>query len=175
MKKIIFPVIFSLILPINVNAQESPVLQSFLSDEQIVQEMRDRASKEEEVRQPAGNISMFFTPRELNLLNEARQGLTARLATDQEIRDSQNDAPIPRGPREISVGGILFIDSNDWVVWINAQKITPERIPSEITDIIVSKDSVKLKWFDAYTNQIFPIKLKTHQRFNIDTRIFLPG
>jgi hypothetical protein len=32
-----------------------------------------------------------------------------------------------------------------------------------------------MKWFDEYTNQVFPIRLRPHQRFNIDARMFLPG
>ncbi len=123
--------------------------------------------------------SLFFTAYEQNLIEDARKGLVARAPTDFEISDSikdQKEGSRPTmGPRELAVGGIVYISSGDWTVWINGQKITPDRLPSEILDIRVYKNYIKIKWFDAYTNQIFPIKIKTHQRFNIDTRIFLPG
>ena len=101
-------------------------------------------------------------------------GLTTRAPTDFELRQAE-DGNVPRGPRELSLGGIIYASSSDWSIWMNGQKITPNRLPPEILDIKVRKKYIRLKWFDAYTNQIFPVKLKPHQRFNIDTRIFLPG
>lgn len=123
--------------------------------------------------------SLFFTSWELGLIQDARKGLVTRAPTDSEvessIRDAENNTRPPMGPRELVVGGIIYSSANDWTLWLNSQKITPDRLPPEILDISVGKDYVRLKWFDAYTNQIFPVKIKTHQRFNIDTRIFLPG
>jgi hypothetical protein len=53
--------------------------------------------------------------------------------------------------------------------------VTPEALPEEIMDLKVYKEHVDLKWLDYYTNRIFPIRIRAHQRFNMDTRIFLPG
>ena len=141
-----------------------------------IEEMVRRALEVDKAALPAYIPSVFFTPREQNLIDDARKGVVARSATDSELRQAQEGSvAVPKGPREISVSGILFVDSNDWTVWLNDQKITPEKLPSEIADIEVGRDYVKLKWFDEYTNQIYPIKLRSHQRFNLDTRIFLPG
>ncbi len=176
--KYFYLILFSsfVFLPQIASAQElMDNLQSETSDQEIIQEMKNRAAEVDGLQKPTDNFSVFFTPRELALIENAREGVVARLATDSELRDAQNEQSVPKGPREINVGGILFLNPNDWTVWINNQKITPERIPPEITDISVGKDYIRLKWYDAYTNQIFPIKLKTYQRFNLDTRIFLPG
>ena len=118
--------------------------------------------------------SLFFTPAEQSLITEARLGFTARPPTAAEIQQAK-DGNSPIGPREISLAGIVYLSAGDWTIWLNGQKVTPKRLPPEILDIKVRKNNIKLKWFDSHTNQIFPIKLKTHQRFNIDTRIFLPG
>jgi len=118
--------------------------------------------------------SLLFTPSEQSLIAEAREGFLARPPTDFELRQAE-DGNVPRGPRELALGGIIYTSSSDWSIWMNGQKITPQRLLPEMLDIKVRKKYIKLKWFDAYTNQIFPIKLKPHQRFNIDTRIFLPG
>ena len=118
--------------------------------------------------------SLFFTPNQQSLIAEARAGFMARPPTADEIRRAEN-GDIQQGPREVALAGIVYLSAGDWTIWLNGQKVTPKRLPPEILDIKVRKNDVKLKWFDAYTNQIFPIKLKTHQRFNIDTRIFLPG
>ena len=108
------------------------------------------------------------------MIAEARAGFTARPPTDTELRNA-TDGNVKIGVREINLAGIVYLSAGDWTIWLNGQKVTPSRLPPEILDIKVRKNSIKLKWFDEYTNQIFPIKLKTHQRFNIDTRIFLPG
>ena len=123
--------------------------------------------------------SLFFNSYEYQQIIEARKGLTAALPTEEEIVESieiQEGVREPeRGPRELALGGIVYKSSKDWTIWINGMKIQPDRLPPEILDIKVYKNHIKIKWFDEFTNQIFPIKLKTHQRFNIDTRIFLPG
>lgn len=141
----------------------------------LIAPMRRRALEVDGVDIPSNQFSLFFTPREIGLIGEAREGFVARVATEAEIARSQDPSQRPRGPREVALGGVLYVSNDDWTVWINKQKITPDRIPPEVTDIIVGKDYVQLKWYDAYTNQIFPIKLRPQQRFNIDTRIFLPG
>jgi hypothetical protein len=121
--------------------------------------------------------SLFFTSDEIALISAVRRGVIARPPTESELNENNAEEEIvpERGIRELSLGGIVFRSSSDWTIWMNGQKVTPQRIPPEVLDIRVSKDHIKIKWFDAYTNQIFPIKLKPHQRFNIDTRIFLPG
>ena len=140
----------------------------------IIEKLMRNANKNTGGQGPTMVPSLFFNNWEVSLLEDARAGVLARVATEEELEDAVDGRP-KKGPREISVGGIVYASTRDWAVWLNGQKITPERLPPEILDIQVSRDFVKLKWFDAYTNQIFPIKLKTHQRFNIDTRIFLPG
>lgn len=77
--------------------------------------------------------------------------------------------------REIRLGGIVFVHEKEWTIWLNEVRITPDSIPKDIVDIKVSKDFLDLKWYDKYTNKIFPIRIRPHQRFNLDTRIFLPG
>ena len=138
----------------------------------------EKFEKRIQMRQPdfdLGQIpSLFFTPSEQSLIADARQGFTARPVTEQELRAAES-GKVTIGPREITLAGIVYLSAGDWTIWLNGQKVTPKKLPPEILDIKVKKNSVKLKWYDAYTNQIFPVKLKTHQRFNIDTRIFLPG
>jgi len=115
--------------------------------------------------------SLFFSVWEHDLLVDARRGLNTRPAND----DDQVEATVAEGPRDISLAGIVYTSSKDWVIWLNNMRISPGRIPNEIMDIKVYKSHIDMEWFDASTNQIFPIRLRPHQRFNLDARMFLPG
>ena len=145
----------------------------------MIEEMKRRILLKNPDVTPIQIPSLLFTTWEQALIEESRDGLIARPAADTEVEEAEalqkEGKRPPKGPREISLGGIVYIAKGDWTIWLNNQKITPAAIPPEVLDLDVHKNYIKLKWFDAYTNQIFPIKIRPHQRFNIDTRIFLPG
>lgn len=127
--------------------------------------------------------SIVFTHWEHVALNDARRSRgSVRPPTEQELmrdlktrEDELEKIKPPPEEREIRLAGIVYRKSNDWTIWLNEERVTPNAIPEEILDLKVYKSYIELKWFDDYTNQIFPIRLRPHQRFNIDARIFLPG
>jgi hypothetical protein len=115
-------------------------------------------------------------------IKEARnaRGLVRPPSESELMRDlkTTDQAPKPKPPpeqREIRLGGLVYHGKKDWVIWLNDRRVTPEALPTEVLDLIVYKEYVEMKWFDEWSNQIYPIRLRPHQRFNIDTRIFLPG
>lgn len=115
-------------------------------------------------------------------IKEARnsRGLVRPPTESELMRDlkTTDQAPKPKPPpeqREIRLGGLVYHGKKDWVIWLNNKRVTPEALPTEVLDLIVYKEYVEMKWFDEWSNQIYPIRLRPHQRFNIDTRIFLPG
>lgn len=129
-------------------------------------------------RKPNVNIntmlSLFFTAGEHDLILDARRGLTTRSPeTDDGVPEEQTMAPT--GPRDISLGGIVYHGKKDWTIWLNSMRVSPEALPDKVMDLKVYKDYIELEWFDSQTNQIYPIRLRPHQRFNLDTRMFLPG
>ena len=112
--------------------------------------------------------SLFFTRWEHDLVLDARRGLTTRVpGTDDGIANA--------GPRDIKLSGIVYANAKDWTIWLNDLRVSPTAIPEEVLDLKVYKNYIELEWFDASTNQIFPIRLRAQQRFNLDTRMFLPG
>ncbi len=126
---------------------------------------------------PGDFKTLFFTLWQHVLLQEAKRTFRTRRPNPAEM---QRDAVVPqeerpRGIRELALSGILYKTGDDWIVWLNGQRVTPDAIPSQVIDIQVSNDYIELKWFDEYTNLIYPVRLQPHQRFNLDTRIFLPG
>lgn len=121
--------------------------------------------------------TLVFTLWQHSLLQDAKRLFTTRRPTDSEMSAASNGTEEPKPPtlRELSLSGILYKGKDNWIIWLNGQRVAPNAIPKEVIDIKVSKNHVDLKWFDSSTNLIYPIRIRPHQRFNLDTRIFLPG
>ncbi len=125
--------------------------------------------------------SLLFTHWQHTAIIDARRSRGfVKPPTESELNENLAipGEEIPKPPpeeREISLGGIAFISADDWTIWLNGQRVTPKAIPKEVLDLTVYGEYIEVKWFDEYSNQIFPLRLRPHQRFNIDSRIFLPG
>lgn len=152
-----------------------------LQNKWIQMSIQDSFRNMARVRPPSVNPmtldSLFFTTWQYELLKEAKRGFLARPATVGEM-EQDPAKPIgerPRGPREVSLGGIVYVNGDNWTIWLNGQRITPGAMPSEIIDLQVKREYIQIKWYDSFNNLIYPIRLRPHQRFNLDSRIFLPG
>lgn len=115
--------------------------------------------------------SIVLTVWEHMLIEEWRAGATVRIPVPEEGEAHSG----PTGLRELSLGGIVYANNSDWTIWLNGQRLKPDALPREVMDINVRKKYIELKWYDSSTNLIYPIRLRPHQRFNLDSRIFLPG
>lgn len=132
---------------------------------------------------PADLQSLFYTKWQYALLAEAKRGFLSRPVESAELRGIENESTLEaperservQGIREIFLSGISYVSSRKWTIWMNGQRMTPNAIPREVIDIKVTKEYIDLKWYDSYNNIVFPIRLRPHQRFNLDSRIFLPG
>ncbi len=122
--------------------------------------------------------TLVFTLWQHALLADAKKLFRTRRPTDAEIAAAAEGGAVetkPRGIREIGLNGILYKGKDNWVVWLNGKRLAPDALPKEVIDIKVHSTYIDLKWFDAFSNLIYPIRIRPHQRFNLDTRIFLPG
>lgn len=126
--------------------------------------------------------TVLFTLWQHSLLQEAKRLLSVRpVGAGEDLSGTGvgmgggEGTTVPRGIRELSLSGILFKGKDNWVVWLNGKRLAPDALPKEVMDIKVTEQYVDLKWFDAYTNLIYPVRIRPHQRFNLDSRIFLPG
>ena len=129
--------------------------------------------------EPRRISSLFFTYWQYEAILDSKKSRGfVRPPTQQEIdaiaRGEALDYVDP-GSRDIVLGGIVFRRQGDWTIWLNGQRITPDSLPKEVIDLRVFKDYIEVKWLDGYTKQIFPLRLRSHERFNMDSRIFLPG
>jgi hypothetical protein len=131
---------------------------------------------------PNEYASLVFTYWEHVAIQDARRsrGLVRAPTEDELMRElnNRNDEERVMPPpeeRDISLNGIVYRSAGDWTIWLNSKRVTPDALPEEIIDLRVFDEYIEMKWFDEYTNQVFPIRLRPHQRFNIDARMFLPG
>lgn len=134
---------------------------------------------------PVSIPSLLFNYWEQTAIVEAKKSAASegfkRTVTDDEIQRAM-DEPLdkervkpPPEEREIKLGGILFTTKDEWTIWLNGERVTPDALPEEIIDLRVYKHYIDMKWQDEYTRRLYPIRLRAHQRFNLDSRIFLPG
>lgn len=130
-------------------------------------------------RKSMGKIpSLFFTYWQYKAILEAQQSrgvVRAPTKAELDALDRGDDFEPDPGVRNITLGGIVYKGDDDWVIWLNGERITPNAVPKQILDLRVFKNYIEVKWLDDFTNNIFPLRLRAHQRFNLDARIFLPG
>ena len=70
------------------------------------------------------------------------------LFTDQEQQNIQTALQTPPTPQpdKLHLGGIMFADNKNWVIWINDQRITPGEVHPYITVHEVSNSQVNCTW-----------------------------
>ncbi len=133
---------------------------------------KKRAIKPEDI------TSLFFTYWQYQSIQDSKsvRGVI-RPPTEAELAaiERGDDIKPKASERYLSLAGIVYTNEDDWTIWFNSKRITPDAVPPEVLDLKVHEEYIELKWFDDYTNQVFPIRLRAHQRFHMDQRIFLPG
>ena len=117
--------------------------------------------------------SLFFTYWQHTLLQEAKK--TFNNPNTSGIDPFGAGAAQTNFPREITLGGISYTNAEKWTVWLNGKRVTPEAVPTEILDIVVQDTYIDIKWFDGATKNIYPVRLRPHERFNLDTKLFITG
>lgn len=122
--------------------------------------------------------SLFFTHYQYKAIEQAKnkRGFVAP-PTEAELAAINKGENLQLDPesRYIKLGGIVYKDKDDWTIWLNGKRVTPDAVPTQILDLVVYQNYIEVQWMDETTNQIFPLRMKAHQRFNMDMRIFLPG
>ncbi|HEY1096122.1 MAG TPA: hypothetical protein VGF14_02680, partial [Alphaproteobacteria bacterium] len=74
--------------------------------------------------------SIFFTPNQLASIMRAKQGFLApREAFDP---NNQGSDPATGGSRVVSLAGIVYVDSKNWVIWLNGERVTRKNMPQRL-------------------------------------------
>ena len=167
------------------NAEQDSVLneESVDSAQQVEGQMDGLEQSQNKNFDPSDYPSLLLTNQEYLAIIDARnsRGLVRPASDSEQMIDGAamgEEQSIPMPPPEeryIRLGGILYKSPDSWTIWLNGARVTPDALPLEVIDFSVKKDYIEMKWFDEYTRQIIPIRLRANQRFHIDTRMFLPG
>ena len=122
--------------------------------------------------------SLFFTYWQYQSIQDSKsvRGVIRPPTAEELAAIERGDDIKPKASeRYLSLSGIVYTNEDDWTIWFNKKRVTPDAVPPEVLDLKVYKNYIELKWFDDFSNQVFPIRLRAHQRFHMDQRIFLPG
>lgn len=141
------------------------------------------------VETPSENMrSLFYTAKEhKNLLDALRRRIPPerrRLmgAGGDDVDVSQLEGEVIRKkepeappPRILHLSGLIYTASDDWKLWLNGTQIVPGKVPESVSALNVTRDYIDMKWYDKVTGEVIPVRLRAHQRFNIDTKTFMTG
>jgi hypothetical protein len=131
---------------------------------------------------PEGYRSLFYTEKEHKaLLDSIARKITPLSRGDNEEEITAEDQVIavkeqgPPPPRILHLSGIVYTSPQDWTLWLNGKRVSPKEMLPAIKDLRVAKEFIDLKWLDATSGETVPVRLRPHQRFNIDSKTFMPG
>ncbi|HTK85681.1 MAG TPA: hypothetical protein VL625_11425, partial [Patescibacteria group bacterium] len=144
--------------PDNADPSKDPLMNVSISQSaQNISKLREPDVKPQEL------ASVFFTLWQYQLLQDAKRLYVTHPVRKEDIaKAGDQNQNRPRSIRELSVGGILYRGPEDWTVYLNGQRLTQDKnwLPEQVMDIKVTEDHVDLKWFDTFTNLIFPVRLR---------------
>ncbi len=95
--------------------------------------------------------SLFLTPQE----EHEAAALARRLA--------------PSGKGNIHLGAILYYGANDWTLWLQGEKWTPETSREDIEVLDVSEDRVRVLWNNPENKKQVEVVLRPNQSYQIAT------
>jgi hypothetical protein len=120
--------------------------------------------------------SFFFTAEDIIAIHKAIEQQNAPAGAIGQAGGGPAAPPVIPPVRRIALAGVIYKAADDWLIWINGQKVTPNVSMKEIVDIKVESDSrVHLKWFDIGLNGVIDITMRPNETYDIVTGVLLPG
>jgi hypothetical protein len=140
--------------------------------EQVNQDVDQEMKRLDKVE--GGIPSLLFTDGEYATLLAAISSYRSGNVLNPD--DLDPDVLVPQVvSRHLVLAGISYGDENNWVIWLNGMRMTPNNLSSEVRDIKVYKTYIEVRWFDDVTQSLIPVRLRPNQRFNLDSQSFHRG
>ncbi|HYD18289.1 MAG TPA: MltA domain-containing protein [Patescibacteria group bacterium] len=95
------------------------------------------------------------------------QAVCAKLPVDASTSPANGQGILRDGT--ITLTGIVYKNPEEWIIWLNGQKLYPNNLPKEIIDIKVEKDSAHIKWFDKKLYGVIAVTVRPNQQYDIET------
>lgn len=92
------------------------------------------------------------------------------LFSPQQTREAENlaDKSLPAGAAGIHLGAIIYYDRNDWTLWLQHKRWTPQTHEDDLKILDVTPASVELLWRDDNGDER-EITLRPDQTYQIAT------
>lgn len=117
--------------------------------------------------------SLLFTDHEIELINEALAG---------GPEEEQSAAPAARrvvkqpvGPTLLHLSAIVYFSPSSWTIWLNGERVTPDRWPKHIEALAVERDSIQVKLRVGGDRLPLSVQLWPNQTYIVSTENVVEG
>lgn len=121
--------------------------------------------------QPGSAQSLFFFPGEVTLIEQARQMMESEIELvfedPSEQPEQEQEEAIVTGPDRLHLGAVLFGGPQDWTLWLNGERVTPDRLPERIEAISVAPERVRMTWQDVPRDRRVTVELRPRQSWDL--------
>ena len=117
--------------------------------------------------------SLLFTDHEIELINEALAG------GPEEEQPAAPAAPRivkqPVGPTLLHLSAIVYFSPSSWTIWLNGERVTPDRWPKHIEALAVERDSIQVKLRIGGDRLPLSVQLWPNQTYIVPTENVVEG
>lgn len=117
--------------------------------------------------------SLLFTDHEIELINEALAG------GPEEEQSAAPAAPRvvkqPVGPTLLHLSAIVYFSPSSWTIWLNGERVTPDRWPKHIEALAVERDSIQVKLRIGGDRLPLSVQLWPNQTYIVSTENVVEG
>ncbi len=119
--------------------------------------------------------SLLFTDHEIELINEALVGgpeeeQSAAPAAPRIVKLKQ-----PVGPALLHLSAIVYFSPSSWTIWLNGERVTPDRWPKHIEALAVERDSIQVKLRIGSDRLPLSVQLWPNQTYIVSTENVVEG
>lgn len=117
--------------------------------------------------------SLLFNDHEIELINEALAG------GPEEEQSAAPAAPRvvkqPVGPTLLHLSAIVYFSPSSWTIWLNGERVTPDRWPKHIEALAVERDSIQVKLRIGDDRLPLSVQLWPNQTYIVSTGNVVEG
>jgi len=113
------------------------------------------------------DISLFYTPQQLSLLNQALNSPATFVPQDDpnaKASDTPGGKPVGRPPLVLT--GLIFKSAKDWTIFLNGRAYRPNSLPAQLQEIEVTQEHVSMVWLENPDDGPINLRLRPRQKYD---------